>query len=168
MCRSQEIEMSHFREVEMCNFREIEISHFGDIIILQFSGDWNLSFREIKLAIFERLKCSFFGELNMTFSGNRNVTFSRNEKIELSSFWKTKFFISFSRNHAHKKNWKSQPKTKSESKLTWGTTNVDRICHEIQQDTFNKQFVKVKSQNFANWFEKYFPLDKNFDSVTVS
>ena len=49
-------------------------------------------------------------------------------------------------------------------------TNVNRICYEIQpaSQLLNKLFVKVKPQNFANWFEKYFPLDKNFDSVTVS
>ena len=29
----------------------------------------------------------------------------------------------------------------------------------------NKLFVKVKSLHFANRFEKYFPLDKNFDSA---
>ena len=28
----------------------------------------------------------------------------------------------------------------------------------------SKLSVKVKSQNFANRFEKYFPLDKDFDS----
>ena len=186
MCRSQEIEMCHFREIEISHFRdikilqfsgdwiasflEIEICYFRDIIILHFSGDWNLSFVEIKLAIFMRLKCSFFGGLKMTFSGNWNVTFSRNEKIELSSYWKTEFFISFGRSHAQKRNWKSKPKTKSEPKHTWGTTNVDRICHEIQPPSrlLNKQFAKVKSRNFAIWFEKYFTLDKNFDSVTVS
>ena len=184
MCHSQEIEMCHFREIEICHFRdikilqlsgdwivsfsEIEICYFWDTVRLHFSGDWNLSFREIKLAIFERLKCSFFGELNVTFSGNWNVTFSGNEKIELFCFWKTESFIFFSRNHAHKKNWK--PKTKSESKHTWGTPNVDRICHEIQPASWllNKQFVKVKSRNLANWFEKHFPSDKNFVSVTVS
>ena len=32
----------------------------------------------------------------------------------------------------------------------------------------NKLFVKVKPQNFANWLEIFFPLDKNFDCVTVS
>ena len=186
MCRSQEIEMCHFREIEISHFRdikilqfsgdwiasflEIEVCYFRDIIILHFSGDWNLSFVEIKLAIFMRLKCSFFGGLKMTFSGNWNVTFSRNEKIELSSYWKTEFFIFFGRSHAQKRNWKSKPQTKSESKHTWGTTNVDRICHEIQPPSWllNKQFAKVKSRNFAIWFEKYFTLDKNFDSVTVS
>ena len=155
ICQFREIEICHFRETEMCHFWEIETSHFRDIKILQFSGDWivssleieicyfrditilyfsgdwNLSFWEIKLAIFERLKCSFFGGLNMTISGNWNVTFSGNEKIELSSFWKTEFFIFFGRNYAQKKNWKSKP-TKSESKHTWATTSVDRICHEIQ------------------------------------
>ena len=42
------------------------------------------------------------------------MTFSGNEKIELSSFWKTESFILFGRNHAHKKNSKSKPKTKCE------------------------------------------------------
>ena len=170
MCRSQEIEMCHFREIKMYHFREIEISDLGDIVILQFSGASNLPFREIKLAIFEKLRCSFSGGLNMIFSGNWNVTFSRNEKIELSSFWKTESFVFFGKNHAHKKNWKSKAKTKSESKHTWGTTNADRIYHEIQPASYllNKQLVRVNSQNFANWFEKYFPMDKNFDCVTVS
>ena len=116
----------------IASFSEIEIYQFRDITILQFSGDWNLFFREIKLAIFERLKCSFFGGVEHHIFGNWNVTFSGKEKIELSSFWKTESFIFFGRDHAHKKNWKSKPKTNSESKHTWGTTNVDRICHETQ------------------------------------
>ena len=157
MCHFREIEISHFRDIKILQFSRdwnlscfvlffkdvlfsgdwivsfsgIEICHFRDITMPQFSGDWNLSFREIKLATFERLFFFFYGGLSMTFSGNWNVTFSGNEKIELSSFLKTESFIFFGRNHAHKKNCKSKPKTKSESKHTWGTTNVDRICHEI-------------------------------------
>ena len=156
MCHFREIEISHFRDIKILQFSgdwnlscsgdsnvpfsgdwivlfsEIEICYFRDITMLPFSGDWNLSFREIKLAIFERLKCSFFGGVEHHIFGNWNVTFSGKEKIELSSFWKTESFIFFGRNHVHKKNWKSKPKTKSESKHTRGTTNVDRICHEIQ------------------------------------
>ena len=60
------------------------------------------------------------------------MTISGNEKIELSSFWKTEFFIFFGRNHVQKKKWKSKPETKSELKHTWTTTSVDKICHEIQ------------------------------------
>ena len=137
------------------SFSEIEICHFWDIKILQFSGDWNLSFREINFAVFKRLKCSFFEGLSMTFLGNWNIAFSGNETIELSSFWKTESFIFFGKNHTHKKNWKSKPKEKCESKHTWGTTNVDRICHERQpaSSLLNKLFVKVKSKNFANWFQ---------------
>ena len=120
MFQFREIESYYFQEIEMCHVREIEICHFGEITIEIW--DWNLSFREIKLVSFERWKFSFFGGLNMTFSGSWNVAFSGNEKIELSSFWKTEFFIFFGRNHAHKKNWKSKPKTKTESKHTWART----------------------------------------------
>ena len=74
----------------------------------------------------------FFVGIEHDIFGKWKVTFSGKEKIELSSFWKTESLICFGRNHAHKKNCKSKPKTKSESKLTLGTTNVDRICHEIQ------------------------------------
>ena len=164
------LKMFYFREIELCHSRGLKYVIFE---ILQC-----LNFREIGICPFGRLSSQlsrdyyyfFFGGLSMTFSWNWNVTFSGNEKIELSSFLKTESFIFFGRNHAHKKNCKSKPKTKRESKHTWGTTNVDRICHEIQPPSwlFNKQFAKVKSRNFAIWFEKYFPLDKNFDSVTVS
>ena len=121
----------HFREVECVILGNWNMS-FSRYYNTSISGNWNLSFLEIKLAIFEKLKCSFFGGLNMTFTGNLNVASSGNKNIELSSFWKTESFIFFGRNHVHKKNWKSKPKTNCESKHTWGTTNVDRICHAMQ------------------------------------
>ena len=162
----------------MCHFQEIELCHSRGLKYVIFEILQCLNFREIGICPFGRLSSQlsrdylffFYGGLSMTFSGNWNVTFSGNEKIELSSFWKTESFIIFGRNHARKKNYKSKPKTKKESKHTWGTTNVDRICHEIQPPSWllNKQFAKVKYRNFAIWFEKYFTLDKNFDSVTVS
>ena len=140
----------NFREIEICRalfyflkmfyFREIELCHSRGLKYVIFEILQCLNFREIGICPFGRLSSQlsrdyyyfFFGGLSMTFSWNWNVTFSGNEKIELSSFLKTESFIFFGRNHAHKKNCKSKPKTKSESKLTWGTTNVDRICHEIQ------------------------------------
>ena len=125
------------RRLKCFSFRRLNCVILGDWNMsfsryYNISEDWNLSFREIKLAIFEKLKSSFFGGLNMTFSGDWNITFSGNETFKLSSFWKTESFIFFGRNHAYKKKWKSEPKTNCESKHSWGTTNVDRICHEIQ------------------------------------
>ena len=116
--------MLQFRKIKMCHSRRLKyvISE-----ILQY-----FNFREIEICLFGRLGLQFSRDKNVICWGDWKVTFSGNEKNELPSFWKTKFFIFFRRNHAHKKNWKSKPKTKSESKHTRGTTNVDRICHEIQ------------------------------------
>ena len=111
------------------NYCNVSASGVWDVL---FSGDWNMSFwGNYNTSFLGRLKCYFFGGLNMSFSGNWSVTFSGNEKIELSSFWKTESFILLGRNHAHKKNLKSKPRTKYESKHMWGTSNAYKICDEI-------------------------------------
>ena len=49
-------------------------------------------------------------------------------------------------------------------RITGKNTNQSPSLFPQRNKLLNKLSVKVKSQNFANRFEKYFPLDKNFDS----
>ena len=150
----RETEMCRSQEMKICHFREIEISHFRDIKILQFSGDWNLSCsgdwnapflgelchsRRLKYVIFEILQYFNSREIETYLFGRLRFQFSKmffSLGIEHDIFGELKGNI-FGKGknwtvHSHKKNCKSKPETKSESKHTWGTTNVDRICHDIQ------------------------------------
>ena len=97
----------------------------------------------------KKMNCPVSGKLNPSFSSAEITRIRRTENLNLKQ-----------------KVNQSTPEVLPEVL----PTNVDRICYEIQpaSQLLNKLFVKVKPENFANWFEKYFPLDKNFDSVTVS
>ena len=144
------------------------LKNFRDITILRFSGDWNLSFRENKLAVFERLKCSFFGglkcnvfremkKLNCPVSGKLNLSFS---SAEITCIRRTENL-----------NLKQKVNQSTPEVLPMLTGFVMR--HNQSASYWTSYLWKFsqnsqKSQNFPDWFEKYFPLEKMFDSVTVS
>ena len=124
-----------------------------------------MSFREIKLGTFERLKCFFFRGIEHDIFVELKCNVFGKWKNWTVQFLKNWILLFLRQNHVHKKNCKSKPKKKvNQSTPEVLPTLTGFVMRYNQPASYWSSYLWKWS---PNWFEKYFPLDKKFDSVTI-